>query len=47
MKLSDIAIKAKDYIGEGDSRFTILAESSLQKMEDISNIVEEKLKKNS
>lgn len=45
MKLSDIAIKAKDHIGEDDSRFTILAESSLQKMEDISNIVEEKLKK--
>lgn len=44
MKLADIAVKAKEYIGEDNSRFSILAESSLQKMEDISESVEKKLK---
>ena len=45
MKLADIAGKAKECIGEDNSRFSILAESSLQKMEDISELVEKKLKK--
>ncbi|WP_165066806.1 hypothetical protein [Desulfovibrio sp. ZJ200] len=45
MNLSEIAGKAKDCIGKGDSRFSKLAESSLQKMEDISESAEKELKR--